>query len=92
MNTHTNTDYLERDVKQSEPAKVWRNRYWLPMRCRNADGDYWGPGIIEIPVDYPSKQVAESVALKSMRLNQNSEAVSLGVIYAGAFPLDGDGK
>lgn len=80
-------DLSLREERIGEPAKAWRNRYWSPNSGISVQGipyeagEGWGAKL------YPSKDVAESAAAKSMADNIRR---CLPCKYLGAFPLTSD--
>lgn len=86
----TNLDCLEQDVKKSEPAKRWRNKWQaaLPHLCQV--GPVGAGEIVWSTVEFVSRDVAETCAAGCIEYN---ERVAPGHLkYLGAFPLDGKDK
>lgn len=73
-----------------EPAKQWRNRFWLSARQRIGDGSisigpgvgHWGP--------FASKAEGEARADRWLReVHSGRYIVEATIIYLGAFPVEG---
>lgn len=81
-----------RDCVASEPAKAWRNRYWISRRVRFSNGHIYGPGEYLGLYVWPSKDSAETRALEDMeRLRRGLAGRGIIHKYLGAEPVTGDG-
>lgn len=68
---------------RTAPPKRWRNWWWAKTEGGWDDGDTTNP--IADPAEYPTKDVAESVAAKQLaRLPPLKRP-----LYLGAFPVGG---
>lgn len=82
------TDTLEREPKISvgkKPAGRWVNRYWFPRPHVSKRGNLYPAGEVDGELTHPSKDVAETMAAQSMKMNA---VTAPGSKYLGAFPLD----
>ena len=83
-----NTTIEEQTTTRTLPPRRWRNRYWfsceilLPETPAHPGGPH-GPGILIPRIAWPSKDVAESKALESIKLSRYRKHV----IYLGAEPV-----
>lgn len=69
------------------PAKRWRNVYWLsrPVRLRESaahTGGIYGPGRFVSRCIWPSSEIAEAHALKSLARSENRDWIT----YLGPEP------
>jgi hypothetical protein len=84
-----NTRIEEKTTQRNSPPRRWRNRYWfarqilLPDTSAHPGGPH-GPGILVSRRIWPSKDVAESKALESLKLSLYRKYVT----YLGAEPVE----
>ena len=85
MTTRTTAAPKARD--REAPAKRWRNAYWLsrPVRLRESAGHaggVYGPGRFVSRCIWPSAEVAEAHAMKSLAHSENRDWIT----YLGPEP------
>lgn len=79
-------DLEERPAVRVEPAKQWRNWYWViaPIGFESDRQKIWRPGVHPGPHLFPSKEMAETHAIKFLAA-QKPEA-QRRIEYHEAFP------
>lgn len=68
------------------PATRWRNRWRVAVRYRNCyNGEWVGPGEYWGAMVWPSKEIAEQIAMEDLAHHADSKHANRDV-YVGAFP------
>lgn len=86
---------LLEDLKISEPAKRWRNKYWTLAALQWDDSPSDGPGEFLGANVFPSKEIAEQKAQEfvvKLYRAQARHGFSHVIKHIRAFPLDGKDK
>jgi hypothetical protein len=89
MSGSNNPGGLEEAIRSSaEPSRQWRNRYWFCKRLdlaesfSHARGAY-GPGLFVPDAVWPSREIAEQLALECIAKNLGGKYV----VYLGPEPV-----